>query len=260
MKDAYWFTHDSNSRHDPRIIKLRRTHGAEGYGVFFMIIEILREQEDYTLDFNDESIMDIAYEIQVDNGKVNDIICNYNLFTVDEDVFYSNSLKRRMEKLDLIKEKRSYAGQMSAKARANIKQVSSKRSTSVKGVLNYNRIEHNSIKEKNYSAKFEQFWHEYPSKIGKKKAFTSFKAVKEDVEVLITAVKQQINSKQWKAGYIPHPATWLNQGRWEDDVEALNVRGNGKPLSDDEYEHTKKEKRRLEENKKLKELNKHIWD
>ena len=64
MKDAYYFSHDSNARHDPRIIKLRRQYGAEGYGVFFMLVEILREQDDYTLDFNDESIMDIAYELQ----------------------------------------------------------------------------------------------------------------------------------------------------------------------------------------------------
>ena len=80
-----------------------------------------------------------------------------------------------------------------------------------------------------------------------------------DVEVLIDAIKQQKETSQWKSGYIPHPATWLNQGRWEDDVEALNVKRNGQ-MSDKDYDLQKKEQRRLAENAKIKEKFSHIFE
>ena len=48
-KDAYFFSHDCNARNDPKILALRSIYGAEGYGVYFMLIEILREQPEYKL-------------------------------------------------------------------------------------------------------------------------------------------------------------------------------------------------------------------
>ena len=48
-KDAYYFPHDCNARNDPKVLALRSVFGAEGYGVYFMTIEILREQPDYRL-------------------------------------------------------------------------------------------------------------------------------------------------------------------------------------------------------------------
>lgn len=42
------------------------------------------------------------------------------------------------------------------------------------------------------------------------------------VETLLTAIERQKCSAQWsKDGgqYIPNPATWLNQCRWEDELE-----------------------------------------
>ncbi len=40
---------------------------------------------------------------------------------------------------------------------------------------------------------------------------------------LVTAIKAQKQGEQWaKDGgrFIPHPATWLNQARWEDEASA----------------------------------------
>ena len=69
---------------------------------------------------------------------------------------------------------------------------------------------------------FESFWKVYPRKIGKEKCRNWFKShkPKEDlVQQMIEAVEQQKKSKQWSdPQYIPHPYTWLNQGRWEDEL------------------------------------------
>ena len=75
---------------------------------------------------------------------------------------------------------------------------------------------------------FDAFWSEYPKKVGKESAKKAFAKVSEPVETLLYALKRQKCSIQWtKDGgqYIPNPSTWLNQRRWEDDVQSLNMGG-----------------------------------
>ena len=78
MKDAYYFSHDSNARNDHRIMKLRMDLGMEGYGIYWAIIEMLREQANYTLPI--DSIELISYEIRSDSINVEKVINEYNLF------------------------------------------------------------------------------------------------------------------------------------------------------------------------------------
>ena len=119
-KDAYYFSHDSNARNDQRLMKIRMKHGMEGYGIYFAIVEVLREQENYVLTLPD--LPCIAYDLRVELGLLEDIIFNYDLFEVDEDLFYSKSLKRRMECLDEKKIARAEAGRKGGIASAKVKQ------------------------------------------------------------------------------------------------------------------------------------------
>jgi hypothetical protein len=69
---------------------------------------------------------------------------------------------------------------------------------------------------------FETFWKAYPRKVGKDAARRAFAKVKVPVETLVAAVEAQKSSPQWtkdNGQFIPNPATWLNQGRREDEVE-----------------------------------------
>lgn len=71
---------------------------------------------------------------------------------------------------------------------------------------------------------FDLFWKVYPKKKSKEAARKAFAKVKVPVDTLISAVELQKNCKQWQESggkYIPYPATWLNQGRWEDEVEGV---------------------------------------
>ena len=88
--------------------------------------------------------------------------------------------------------------------------------------LNNRDINISCAKEEKNESIFESFWKAYPRKIGKEKCKNWFKShkPKEDlVQKMIEAVEQQKKSKQWSdPQYIPHPYTWLNQGRWEDEL------------------------------------------
>jgi len=75
---------------------------------------------------------------------------------------------------------------------------------------------------------FDAFWAVYPRKVGKGDAKKAFAKVKAPVSVLIAAVNTQKQSQQWlrnNGQYIPNPATWLNQGRWEDELPTNEATG-----------------------------------
>ena len=73
-------------------------------------------------------------------------------------------------------------------------------------------------KSVSYSNKFEDFWKLYPKKTGKKFAYICYQKARMSNDILLPAVREQIRSKQWQRGYVPNPSTWLNQGRWDDEV------------------------------------------
>lgn len=71
---------------------------------------------------------------------------------------------------------------------------------------------------------FERVWSAYPKKVGKDSAAKAFAKRKPDaalVEVMVRAIEAQRASLDWKKDsgqYVPHLATWLNQGRWMDET------------------------------------------
>lgn len=71
---------------------------------------------------------------------------------------------------------------------------------------------------------FNQFWAAYPKHIAKQSAVKAFEKLKPDeklLEAMLKAIELQKESKQWEkdgGAFIPYPATWLNQRRWEDEL------------------------------------------
>lgn len=68
---------------------------------------------------------------------------------------------------------------------------------------------------------FEAFWAAYPNKVGKAAALKSYKtaARKTDLATMLAAIEAQRRGEKWTRDggrFIPNPATWLNQERWED--------------------------------------------
>lgn len=108
--------------------------------------------------------------------------------------------------------------QMTDKRQTNDRQMTDKRQQYKK-----NNNDNNEKKEKEILL-FDRFWSVYPRHVNKQGAMKAFDKLKVDEELLekmITAVERQKKSEQWSRDngqYIPHPATWLNQHRWEDEI------------------------------------------
>ncbi len=72
--------------------------------------------------------------------------------------------------------------------------------------------------------RFSRFWSEYPKKVSKSSALKAFARIDPDeglLQQMLSALKKQKASRQWtkdNGEFIPHPATWLNQERWNDEI------------------------------------------
>jgi len=110
MKDAYYFSHDANARHDPKIIKMISVYGMEGYGWYWVIIEMLREQDNYKLSIYDQSDIDvIASQTYSDSERIKkyigDCVKIFKLFKKSKKYLWSLSLSNRMKKMNEKREK-----------------------------------------------------------------------------------------------------------------------------------------------------------
>jgi hypothetical protein len=148
MSDEKWFKHDSNAKDDPKIVYLIEQLGLEGYGIFWVLIETLREQNDFSYPV--KLVPSIARKYMTSAEKIVTVIKNYRLFDVfekdDGDYFFSLSLNNRMAKYKEISEKRKIAGHKGG----IVKQLLSKNQAIAKqpeSNCQANRIEENRIEE-----------------------------------------------------------------------------------------------------------------
>lgn len=116
MAKISFFSHDSNARNSEKLLSVRMKYGAAGYGIYFMIIERLREEVDYTSvrDYNM-----LGFDLRVDSSEVKAIVEDFGLFefTDDGEGFYSESLNRRMLVKDNVSKARSAAGKRGANSK-----------------------------------------------------------------------------------------------------------------------------------------------
>lgn len=77
-----------------------------------------------------------------------------------------------------------------------------------------------------YTDEFEQFWQAYPRKVGKGAAFKVWKrlnGIRPKIDELVQIIEQHKKTEQWRRNngqFVPHPQTWLNQERWNDEINA----------------------------------------
>ena len=70
---------------------------------------------------------------------------------------------------------------------------------------------------------FARWWEAYPNKVGKQAAERAYATACRKIggpdppRVLLDGLQRALASGVWDDGFIPHPTTWLNQGRWDDE-------------------------------------------
>jgi hypothetical protein len=92
---SYYFSHDYNARNDRKLIKLRLKLKMEGLGIYWCLVEMLYEEEG-KISISD--IPTIADELRVKQGIIDQVVTSFDLFQNDGNFFWSESVKRRLDK------------------------------------------------------------------------------------------------------------------------------------------------------------------
>ena len=147
-KESYYFAHDYEPTSDPKIGALLAEYGAEGYGIYWRIIEMLHSNPEHKIPKKKYIFIALAKELITNDNKI-ELVINYatevcELFLEDSEFIISKRVLRNFEKREEISEKRSTAGKAGMQSRwaSNNKVI-----TNENAVITKNN-KHNKGKEK----------------------------------------------------------------------------------------------------------------
>lgn len=101
------------------------------------------------------------------------------------------------------------------------------RETDVSLVRKVKKTSQIGLSDPNLSPKFCEFWELYPRKEQRAKAAIAYAKLAPSAELhqtILDALGKQRETAKWKfePQFVPHPTTWLNGKRWEDDIESIS--------------------------------------
>lgn len=229
-KEAYYFPHDMNAIQDPKLMTLLSECGLFGIGAFWVLIEILHQQQcggigvpqarSYLSFYGkqgawDQTILDKCEKVLFETGL---------LFEKDGIVYSQrviNNIERRAEL--------SEVGRQNANKRWGVN------ATAMPLHSKPNAIKERKVKEKkerSLSFNFDEIWEKYPNRDGKKLAIGYFKkSVKtlDDWNNINKALENYKSSDNVLKGFIKNGSTWFNN--WQDWINF-----NGKPkIKEEEF-------------------------
>lgn len=231
-----YFPHDFNARYDRKILRLRKVLGIEGYGIYWMLIETLALQENFSYPLKDIDLLADDFGSSVE--KVEAVVRQFELFQIDSDAkFFSLSLIARMQKyLDLSEKARRNINIRWEKAR-KLKELQQVDTTVLLPYNDRNTIKEKNIKEykikednirENNKIDFDIFWNLYDKKVGSKekliKKWNKF-SLETQNQILehIKVYKESQPDKQYRK----NPETYFNNESWKDEVINAKSKSNG---------------------------------
>lgn len=113
-----FFPHSANSRNEDDLIRLRIAHGAAGYGVYYMLMERLRQSDTYECEYD---IDVLSFDLRESENLIESVIEDFNLFEVFEDgsvrKFRNKALSAQMQRMEEQRIRRQEAARRAAAAR-----------------------------------------------------------------------------------------------------------------------------------------------
>jgi hypothetical protein len=120
MKEVHYFSHDAFARHDKNIAAMLSVYGMQGYGIYWCLMELMREREecDFRVGISGKyDFITLCKETGVKENKmkkfIDDCIQEFQLFKSDGETVWSEDMLTRMA---IMKEK-SEQGRSAARKR-----------------------------------------------------------------------------------------------------------------------------------------------
>ena len=223
-----YFPHQCN--HGETMFIIEQRYGNDGYAFWFKLLEHLGKTEGHYLDCKKFTTLNyLAAKTLVTKEKAEEILnLLAELEAIDQELWNEN----RIVWSDNLVKGLSFAYR-NREVSIPDKPVILRKESGICGTpdvrnpqMKWNESKGNKppLPPKGGCNGFDEFWIAYPKKIGKSAALKKWEGLKRTGRLpptpeLVSAVERQKTWEQWQKDegqYIPNPATWLNQGRWED--------------------------------------------
>lgn len=252
-----YFPHDVDVTTDPKLEPAILRYGAAAYAFYFVHLEYCYRSDDLSVDISatetgQEMREVIQRKLHISAEDYEGILRSFLRHGAFDSEFYeqtgrltSNGIKKRAGKVFEKRDREAaryknavsesvYAAettpettQTAAEIYTETRQSIAKKSIAEKRIEDVSPSpdseESAAQKPTTQEIRFNTFWETYPKKVGKQAALKSWNRIKPNTELydrIMAAVEVAKKSEQWQREnkrFIPNPATWLNQGRWDDE-------------------------------------------
>lgn len=232
-----WFKHDTDASIDAKLQEVLLDYGAAGYGLYWYCIELIAKDvtpKNITFEL-EHDVRIIARNLNLSVKEVQDMMqrmIDIGLFDISKNkkiacVKLAYRLDDSMRKgrqigdiLDAFNVENGLVGKIpndSGKSLLDIEEDIDKELEEDIEIKESKSLVAQIIPEND----FDMFWSAYPKKVGKDKALIAWKKKKNkpSIQEILEAVQRYKLSKTVRDGFVCHPTTWINEGRWSDEVE-----------------------------------------
>lgn len=244
-KRYYWLKFRDDFFDSKRIKKLRKMAGGDTYTIIYLKMQLKALKSDGILEFTGVED-DFASELALDlDEPVEDVkmtlmfLLQYGMCECSDNTHYflPYVIENTGSETASTQRVRDYRERQKA-LQCNNSVTGVKRIGNVEKEIEIrdrdkskskNTIAHPEVSGVVIEEPFDTFWREYPRKTGKGDARKKFaKALtKTSFQNIMDALARVKETDQWRKDggqFIPHPATWLNQERWDDEVQTVTNR------------------------------------
>jgi len=222
-----YYQHFCTADQHPKFKMLRVKYGWEGEGKFWALNNRIGLSDNCRIDlnkkYNQASLADdLGFNLDQLNEFIDYLHKECNLIIKENGYVTTEIVIQNLEKV-MNKRKRNqsdYENKIKEDLR-NIKNAESEIQTSENI---QSKVKESKVNKSNNGNLFDLFWLNYPKKVGKGAALKAWNRVigkNEVLEQIKIILPEQISSVQWNKDngqYIPNPATYINQRRWEDEI------------------------------------------
>jgi hypothetical protein len=209
--NTYYFSHDYNAANDTKVLFLRHQLGMEGYGIYWYLIEQLANAGG---KLPLELIPVLAMQMHCTDVKVNGVLMNFGLFTIDSGEFWSERLAHHLE----LRLKLSESGKAGANNRWGNRGAIGEGNAKESKVKEIKEKEIKVNKINIIDSAFNEWWNAYDKKVSKDKAITKWNILTIDEKQLaLKIVESYVDSTPDKT-FRKDPTTYLNNKSFNDEI------------------------------------------
>lgn len=217
-----WYKHISDSLDDPFIFDLMTEFGSDAYVVFFGVLEIYSRE--FSAEKNWKLVVSLTFfhqKLRISPKKIKKILSKIHKWETE---FDENKVSVFIPKFTELLDEWT-ARKLGSNSGQTPKKLSHDKDKDKEKDKEKPPFPPLPKKAPTYSQEFVSFWSSYPKKIGKDAAWRAWQSrngTMPGLPIILEAVQRQAATEQWRRDggqYIPHPATWINQGRWDDVIQ-----------------------------------------